>query len=59
MNFPSSVLAWDVLVLNSTSSSRGDRLASAVRGVQGRPYNHAFVVPLVLFSIPRPSASTP
>jgi Ni/Fe-hydrogenase subunit HybB-like protein len=53
MNFPSSVLAWDVLVLNLYLVLNliivGHLLS---RGMQGRAYNARLVVPLVLFSIP-------
>ena len=53
MNFPSSVLAWDVLVLNLYLVLNVVIVSHLLyRGVQGRPYNQRFVVPLVLFSIP-------
>ncbi|MBA4378150.1 MAG: polysulfide reductase [Gemmatimonas sp.] len=53
LNLPSSLLAWDVLVLN------GYLLLNIVivwhflfTGFHRRPYNKRFVVPLLLFSIP-------
>jgi molybdopterin-containing oxidoreductase family membrane subunit len=53
MNFPSSVLAWDVLVLNLYLVLNAVIVTHLLyRGVQGRPYNQRLVVPLVLFSIP-------
>jgi Ni/Fe-hydrogenase subunit HybB-like protein len=53
MNFPSSVLAWDVLVLNLYLVLNLVIVAHLLyRGMQGRPYNQRLVVPLVLFSIP-------
>jgi Ni/Fe-hydrogenase subunit HybB-like protein len=53
MNFPSSVLAWDVLVLNLYLVLNVLIVTHLLyRGMQGRPYNHSLVVPLVLFSIP-------
>jgi molybdopterin-containing oxidoreductase family membrane subunit len=58
MNFPSSVLAWDVLVLNLYLVLNLVIVTHILyRGMQGRPYNQRLVVPLVLFSVP--SASTP
>ncbi|HVN83283.1 MAG TPA: NrfD/PsrC family molybdoenzyme membrane anchor subunit [Candidatus Binatia bacterium] len=53
MNFPSSVLAWDVLVLNLYLVLNLVIVTHILyRGMQGRPYNPRLVVPLVLFSIP-------
>jgi len=53
MNFPSSVLAWDVLVLNLYLVLNVVIVTHLLyRGMQGRPYNPQLVVPLVLFSIP-------
>jgi Ni/Fe-hydrogenase subunit HybB-like protein len=53
MNFPSSVLAWDVLVLNLYLVLNLVIVAHLLyRGMQGRHYNQRLVVPLVLFSIP-------
>ncbi len=53
MNFPHSVLAWDVLVLNMYLVLNGVIVAHVLyRGIQGKPYNAKFIVPLVLFSIP-------
>jgi Ni/Fe-hydrogenase subunit HybB-like protein len=53
MNFPSSVLAWDVLVLNVYLVLNVTIVTHLLyRGMQGRHYNQRFVVPLVLFSIP-------
>jgi len=53
MNFPSSVLAWDVLVLNLYLVLNLVIVTHLLyRGMQGRPYNQSLVVPLVLFSIP-------
>jgi molybdopterin-containing oxidoreductase family membrane subunit len=53
VNFPSSLMAWDALVLNGYLI-----LNAVVAGYllwcafQGREYNHSFVVPLVIASIP-------
>jgi molybdopterin-containing oxidoreductase family membrane subunit len=53
MNFPRSVLAWDVLVLNLYFILNVTIVAHLLyRGLQGRPYSPRLVVPLVLFSIP-------
>ena len=52
-NFPSSLLAWDALVLNLYFILNvvvvGNLLFSSF---QGRPYNRRIVVPLVILSIP-------
>jgi len=53
MNFPQSVLAWDVLVLNIYLVLNVVVVTYLLYcGMQGRKYNKAFVVPLVLASIP-------
>ena len=53
MNFPSSILAWDVLVLNLYLILNLIIVTHILyRGMQGRPYNARLVVPLVLLSIP-------
>ncbi|HUI24790.1 MAG TPA: NrfD/PsrC family molybdoenzyme membrane anchor subunit, partial [Candidatus Kryptonia bacterium] len=53
MNFPSSVLAWDVLVLNLYLVLNLVIVTHLLyRGMQGRHYNARLVVPLILFSIP-------
>jgi len=53
MNFPSSLLAWDVLVLNLYLFLNLTIVTHLLyRGIQGRAYNTRLVVPLVLFSIP-------
>jgi len=53
MNFPSSVLAWDVLVLNLYLVLNVVIVVHLLYcGMQGRHYNQSLVVPLVLFSIP-------
>jgi Ni/Fe-hydrogenase subunit HybB-like protein len=53
MNFPSSVLAWDVLVLNLYLVLNLTIVTHLLySGMQGRHYNQRLVVPLVLFSIP-------
>ena len=53
MNFPSSVLGWDVLVLNLYLILNMIVVTYLLYcGMQGRPYNQRFVMPLVLFSIP-------
>jgi len=53
MNFPRSILAWDVLVLNLYLFLNIVIVTHLLyRGMQGKPYNPRFVVPLVMFSIP-------
>ncbi|MFN7972554.1 MAG: NrfD/PsrC family molybdoenzyme membrane anchor subunit [Acidobacteriota bacterium] len=53
MNFPRSLLAWDVLVLNLYLVLNVVIVTHLLwRGVQRRPYEQRFVVPLVMFSIP-------
>lgn len=53
MNFPGSVLAWDVLVLNLYLVLNLIIVTHLLyTGMQGRHYNQRLVVPLVLFSIP-------
>ncbi len=53
MNFPRSILAWDVLVLNLYLLLNLTIVTHVLyRGMQGRPPNQRFVVPLVLFSVP-------
>ncbi len=53
MNFPHSVLSWDVLVLNMYLVLNLVIVGHVLfKGVQGQHYNAKFVVPLVLFSIP-------
>lgn len=53
MNFPLSLLAWDVLVLNLYLVLNLVIVSHLLlRGMQGRPYNHHLVVPLILFSVP-------
>ncbi len=53
LNFPSSVLAWDVLVLNLYFVVNFVVVTHFVfRGFIGREYSHRFVWPLVIFSIP-------
>jgi molybdopterin-containing oxidoreductase family membrane subunit len=53
MNFPSSVLAWDVLVINLYLILNLSIVTHLLyRGMQGRHYNQRLIVPLVLFSIP-------
>jgi len=53
MNFPSAVLAWDVLVLNLYLVLNVVVVVHILyRGMQGRHYNPNLVVPLVLLSIP-------
>ncbi len=53
MNFPNSLLAWDVLVLNLYLVLNLVIVSHLLhRGLQGRPYNANFVVPLIIFSIP-------
>jgi len=53
MNFPSAMLAWDVLVLNLYLFLNVFIVTHILyRGMQGRPYNQKLVVPLIMFSIP-------
>jgi molybdopterin-containing oxidoreductase family membrane subunit len=53
MNFPSSVLAWDVLVLSLYLILNLSIVTYLLYcGMQGRPYSQRIVVPLILFSIP-------
>ncbi len=53
MNFPHSVLSWDVLVLNMYLVVNAVIVGHVLyRGVQGKHYNVKLIVPLVLFSIP-------
>jgi molybdopterin-containing oxidoreductase family membrane subunit len=53
MNFPSAMLAWDVLVLNIYLVLNLTIVTHLLyRGIQGQPYNARLVVPLVMFSIP-------
>ncbi len=53
LNFPSSLLAWDVLVLNIYFVLNFFIVTHIIyRAFTGRPYNPALVVPLVLLSIP-------
>lgn len=53
VNFPSSVLAWDAMVLNLYLILNLFIVAHLLyRGMQGRHYNQKLIVPLVLFSIP-------
>jgi Ni/Fe-hydrogenase subunit HybB-like protein len=53
LNFPSSVLAWDVLVLNIYFAINFIVVTHIVyRAYYGRHYSKAIVVPLVLLSIP-------
>jgi molybdopterin-containing oxidoreductase family membrane subunit len=53
MNFPHSVLAWDVLVLNMYLVLNVVIVAHVLyKGIQGKHYNAKIIVPLVLFSIP-------
>lgn len=53
MNFPSAILAWDVLVLNLYLVLNLVIVGHILyRGMQGRHYNPRLVVPLVLFSVP-------
>ena len=53
MNFPRSILAWDVLVLNLYLILNLVIVTYMLyRGMQGKPYNPRFVIPLVLLSIP-------
>ena len=53
LNFPSSLLAWDVLVLNIYFVVNFAVTTHILyRAFSGRPYAKRFVVPLVLLSIP-------
>lgn len=53
LNFPSSLLAWDVIVLNLYFAVNLVVVVHILyREFCGRPYVRSFVVPLVLFSIP-------
>lgn len=53
MNFPRSILAWDVLVLNLYLVLNLVIVTHVLyRGMQGRGPNQRLVVPLVLFSVP-------
>lgn len=53
LHFPSSVLAWDVLVLNLYFLVNFVVVTHLTyRGFTGRPYSRRFVWPLVIFSIP-------
>jgi len=53
LNFPSSLLAWDVLVLNIYFVLNFVVVTHILfRAYTGRRYSKTFVVPLVLFSIP-------
>ena len=53
MNFPQSLLAWDVLVLNLYLMLNVTVVTYLLYcGMQGRPYNSRLVIPLVLASIP-------
>ena len=53
MNFPQSILAWDVLVLNLYFIVNLIVVTHILyRAFNGRPYNKKIVVPLVLLSIP-------
>ena len=53
MNFPSSILAWDVIVLNLYFALNFSVVTHILyRAFTGRPYAKAFVVPMVLLSIP-------
>ncbi len=52
-NFPRSLLAWDVLVLNVYFILNLTIVAYILfTGYTGRPYKKAILIPLVLFSIP-------
>lgn len=53
LNFPSSLLAWDVMVLNAYFLVNFAVVTHLLyRAFTGRPYSKRFVVPLVLLSIP-------
>ncbi|MCM2256858.1 MAG: polysulfide reductase NrfD [Vicinamibacteria bacterium] len=52
-NWPNSLLAWDALVLNIYLVINVLVVVHILyAGYRGRPYNHRFVIPLVLASIP-------
>ena len=53
LNFPSSILAWDVIVLNAYFVLNFVVVTHILyRAFTGRPYAKRFVVPMVLLSIP-------
>jgi len=53
MNFPYSILAWDVLVLNAYLALNAVVAGHFIyKGFRGEHYNKNFVVPLILLSIP-------
>ena len=53
LNFPSSLLAWDVIVLNVYFLINFVVVTHILyRAFNGKPYNRRLVYPLVLFSIP-------
>jgi Ni/Fe-hydrogenase subunit HybB-like protein len=53
INFPRSVLAWDVMVLNVYLVLNLVIVSHLFyRGMQGRHYSQRLVVPLILFSVP-------
>ena len=53
LNFPRSILAWDVIVLNLYGALNFVIVTHILyRAFHGKHYTKAFVVPLVLFSIP-------
>jgi Ni/Fe-hydrogenase subunit HybB-like protein len=53
LNFPHSILAWDVLVLNLYFLVNLAVVSHILyRAFHGRPYSRRFVVPMVLLSIP-------
>jgi molybdopterin-containing oxidoreductase family membrane subunit len=53
MNFPNAMLAWDVLVLNLYLVLNVTIVTYLLYcGMQGKPYNPRFVVPLIMLSIP-------
>ena len=53
LNLPSSILAWDVVVLNSYLLVNTVVVAHILyKGFRGEPYNKNVVVPLVLLSVP-------
>ncbi len=52
-NFPRSLLAWDVLVLNAYLVLNLLIAAHVLyKGYRGEPYNKSFALPLILLSIP-------